>query len=102
ARSWDIEAFNPDSEHPPAKVFVSKDDPDYKALRKYLEAELNDFAKRTDYYQEGFVPAPFYPREMKRYGVLDKDWQWREPLDYFLLEERYYHLFYARRESDKN
>ncbi len=95
ARSWNPAEYTPDSEAAPAAVFTSADDEEYKALHDFIVSDLKNFSKRPDYYQEGFVPAPFYPREMKRYGVLNKDWQWRMPIDYFELEERYYHLFYA-------
>ncbi|MFP4381960.1 MAG: hypothetical protein ACLFUS_15780 [Candidatus Sumerlaeia bacterium] len=96
ARSWDPAAGKREKAEL-ATIFETKDDPDYQAIQKYLMDELGDFAKRPDYYEEGFVPAPFYVREMKRYGVLDPEWNhWKEPIDFFALEEDYYNLFYPK------
>jgi hypothetical protein len=68
-------------------------------LRAYLVEHLGKWARRPDYWQEGFVPGPFYGYEMKRYGLLADDWTPLEPTDFFELEQRYYNLFYQPRGS---
>ncbi len=94
ARSYDPENFRIDPDAPAAGIFLSTEDPDYKKLEKFLLDELGRHARKLDYFQEGFVPAPFYVREMKRYGVLEEDWHYlKRPLDFFALEEKYYSLF---------
>jgi hypothetical protein len=96
ARSTDPADPPPSDPAPRVEVFASTDDADYRALLAYLNEALGKHARRPDYWQEGFVPAFFYTREMKRYGLLPRDWHTvRLPLDYFALEERYYRLFYA-------
>ncbi len=98
ARASEADAPGP-AKAPRAEVFASRDDPDYKALEAYLVENLSKHARRKEYWQEGFVPGPFYTYEMKRYGRLEEDWTPLEPIDYFQLEERYYKLFYQPRGS---
>ena len=60
-----------------------------------LRATREVAASVTDagYWQEGFVPATFYPRELKRYSALDPDWQPGDPVDWFAVEDRYFRSF---------
>jgi hypothetical protein len=63
---------NPETKQPET-IFADTADPDYQTLlalakrgQKYLEEH-----KRFD--MAGFAPLPEWGREMKRYGILDKD-----------------------------
>jgi hypothetical protein len=92
ARSSGKPENKPDA--PVAEVFSSKDDPAYKELLAMTSRIVAPVAEPA-YWQDGFLPADFYWREMKRCGVLDPGHPEDEPVDWFALEEKYYNLFYA-------
>ena len=75
-------------------VFKSQDDPDYKTLLAMIEGgrrKLNE-VKRFD--MDGFKPMPEYIREMKRYGLLDKDFDVeKDKFDIYAIDRVYWDSF---------
>ena len=75
-------------------VFAGKDDPDFGRILAHVRSagrRLNEI-KRFD--MAGFRPREEYVREMKRYGVLEPDFDLsREPIDVYLTDRLYWKLF---------
>ncbi len=67
--------------------FADRKDPDYQAIRKLI-AEASPW--RRQFFMEGFVPNDHWIREMKRYGVLDSDYDTSQPIDVYQVERRYW------------
>jgi len=84
-----------------AVIFESKDDPDCQAILAHLEAARKrlNVIKRFD--MPGFQPCYDYLREMKKYGVLEADFDLRNPpkVDAYELDLKYYDLFYLNPEG---
>jgi hypothetical protein len=85
-------------------VFENKDDPDYQAILAHLQQAKQrlDTIKRFD--MPGFQPRYEYLREMKKYGVLSKNFDLKNPpkVDPYELELKYWNLFYPKQNEDKN
>ena len=74
-------------------VFMSKDDPDYKAILAMIQdgQEVLEKVKRFD--MPGFCPPKPYLREMKRYGVLPASFDLdKDTADSYELDRRYWAL----------
>jgi len=75
-------------------VFSSKDDPDYKTLLAMVEAGKTNLEEIKRFDMPGFKPRPGWIREMKRYGVLDKNYSREEDtegkLDFREIERKYW------------
>mgnify|MGYP002630115013 CR=1 FL=1 len=80
----------------PVEVFASTDDPDYRALLALCVAgkEFLDTNRRFD--MPGFAPRAAWVREMKRYGILDKDSKPGTPIDVYELEQDYWKSLWHR------
>ncbi|MBQ2038392.1 MAG: hypothetical protein II486_02945 [Thermoguttaceae bacterium] len=86
-----------------AWIFVDKDDPDYQKIvgyvargRRYILEENNRFTMVLDTPNNGkdcpkrFVPRADYVNELKRYGVLPRDWDPATPLDPYETDKKYW------------
>ncbi|MDR3196924.1 MAG: hypothetical protein LBU34_03555 [Planctomycetaceae bacterium] len=69
---------------------LKKDDESYKTILTGIErAKLQlDTIKRFD--MPDFQPRPEYIREMKRFGILSKDFDDKTPVDYYDLDQKYW------------
>jgi hypothetical protein len=75
----------------PADVFASTDDPDYRKLLTHVQQAKTalDQIKRFD--MPGFRPNTHYIREMKRYGVLSKEFDLAsDPIDPYKTDADYW------------
>jgi mono/diheme cytochrome c family protein/cytochrome c553 len=69
---------------------LKKDDETYKTILAGIERaklQLNTI-KRFD--MPNFQPRPEYIREMKRFGILPKDFDPNTPVDYYSLDQKYW------------
>lgn len=74
-------------------VFASTDDPDYRKLLAMVEDGKAMLDAETRFDMPGFRPSPEYIREMKRYGILPKDFDaTRDPVDPYALDRAYWSL----------
>jgi mono/diheme cytochrome c family protein len=81
----------------PGPVFKSKDDPDYQRMLKALQPAGDYLKTAVLYNMPGFRPNTHYLREMKRYGILPRDFDdQNDPIDVFKVEERYWESFWHR------
>ncbi|MCR4414297.1 MAG: hypothetical protein NUV77_17910 [Thermoguttaceae bacterium] len=74
----------------PAPVFADTRDPDYQAILALCregKAHL-DRIKRFD--MPGFRPDPMYVREMKRFGILPRDYRPDQPIDVYATDQAYW------------
>ena len=79
-------------------IFESKDDPDFQAVLKHIEAAKNRLNTIKRFDMPGFQPRYDYLREMKRYGVLEADFDLKNPrkVDAYKLDSIYFDLFYPK------
>jgi len=79
-----------DAPEPP--VFTSRDDPDFKALRTFVDQILEQYGQPR-WFQEYFVYQDFYLREMKRFGALQEN---EDPyaIGPWKLDQRYFEQVY--------
>jgi len=79
-------------------IFESKDNQDYQSILAHISeaGERLKTIKRFD--MPDFQPRYEYLREMKRYGVLDADFDLKNPpkVDAYELDLKYYDLFYPK------
>jgi len=74
-------------------VFASTDDPDYRKLLAMVEDGKAMLDEETRFDMPNFRPSPEYIREMKRYGILPKDFDaTRNPVDPYALDRAYWSL----------
>lgn len=74
----------------PRSVFANTNDPDYRTLLAMCasgQAQL-DKVKRFD--MPGFRPRPDWIRELKRYGIMDANFDPAGPVDCYRTERRYW------------
>ncbi len=72
-------------------VFNSTDDPDYRALLALVERGKAELEAVPRYGTPGFRPNWQYVREMKRFGILPKDFDpARDPIDIFATDQAYW------------
>jgi hypothetical protein len=71
-------------------VFTSTDDPGYQKILALCEAGKRHLDKITRFDMPGFQPTEPYVREMKRYGILEKDVQPTDPIDVYATDRAYW------------
>ncbi len=76
-------------------AFSRRSDSGWQELLGYTR-QVAESVQQPAYWQDGFIPADCYPRELKRYGALDPAWQVGDPVDWFAVDERYFRLFHPR------
>ncbi len=88
---------------PPADVFKSTNDPDYKALLAELRRMSGHLSERKTFpHAEKWRPVGDYIRTMKLYGVLPRDFDFnRTPLNPFGIDTAYYNIFYDGRTGNE-
>lgn len=74
----------------PGPLFLSKKDRDYKTLLSMVEAGKNYLEKIKRFDMAGFRPPEAYIREMKRYGILPKDFPPDAPVNPYALDRAYW------------
>jgi hypothetical protein len=84
--------------YPPARVFTSREDPDFVALQENMRLHAdwlqNDI---TSIEFPTFRPSDGYFREMKRFGIIPEDFDPDAPeaeITPFAWDERYWQLFH--------
>jgi hypothetical protein len=76
-------------------VFEGKDDPDYRALVQDVKDYIASLEEQRWYGTPNWQPNRHYIREMKRYGVLPREFDpATRDVDAFELDRKYYDLFY--------
>ncbi|MDX1283998.1 MAG: hypothetical protein R3182_03255 [Draconibacterium sp.] len=76
------------------EVFKDKNDNDYQAILKMIHAGKNRLQEVTRFDMANFKPHPAYIREMKKYGILPKDFNSeKETLDVYQLDRKYWDSF---------
>jgi hypothetical protein len=78
--------------------FADKRDADYRAMRDLL---VQAGPWRKQFFMEGFRPNDHWIREMKRYGVLDADYDISQPIDVYEVERRYWRSLWYRPSRDR-
>lgn len=74
-------------------VFASKEDPDYQAILAMIVDAKGVLDAETRFDMPNFRPNAEYVREMKRYGVLSKDFDvTKDRLDPYEVDRRYWAL----------
>jgi hypothetical protein len=81
--------------------FTGKDDPQYQALLAAMQNGKMQMEKVPRFGTPAFKPNRQYVREMKRFGVLQQDFNLdREPINIFETDQRYWKLFWYRPQSE--
>jgi hypothetical protein len=76
---------------PPANVFTSTDDPDYKRLKAMVERAAAFFYQHQRWHMPGFRPNPWYLWSLQRSGVLPLDYDpIKDGFDPWKLDELYF------------
>lgn len=76
---------------PPANVFTSTKDPDYQTMRKHIQAGKAFLEQVGRFDMPHFKPNAGYVREMKRYGILPKDFDVnKDPIDVYETDQKYW------------
>jgi hydrazine synthase alpha subunit-like protein len=89
ARNWNL------GNAPVEAIFKSKDDPDYqKILAGIREAAKEQMKGRLE--RPGFIPNEHYVREMKKHGLLPKEFNpvGKDIKYYFEVDDAYYRMFW--------
>ncbi|MDB4584873.1 hypothetical protein N9164_17115, partial [Draconibacterium sp.] len=78
----------------PVEVFSTINDKDYQAILGMIKAAKNKLEEVTRFDMANFKPHPAYIREMKKYGVLPKDFNAeKEKVDIYELDRKYWDSF---------
>lgn len=79
---------------------LKKDDESYKTILAGIERAKwqLDTVKRFD--MPDFQPRPEYIREMKRFGILPKDFELKTSVDYYDLDQKYWQSLWFKPESN--
>ncbi len=76
-------------------VFADTSDPDYRKLLGVIRHAAGMLRKVKRYDMPGFVPNEHYIREMKRYGVLPRDYRpGEDPIDVYEVDQAYWKSFW--------
>jgi hypothetical protein len=76
-------------------VFEDKNDPEYIQLLAILQKGKEQVDQRPRYGTPGFRPNRQYIRELKKYGVLDPDFDPQaSSLDIFDADQKYWSTFW--------
>ena len=79
-------------------VFASTQDPDYQAILAHLQAARDRLNEIKRFDMPGFKPAAEYIREMKRYGVLEAEFDAeKNDVDLYDLDRKYWQQFWSKR-----
>ncbi len=76
--------------HEKVVVFADTTDPDYQKLRGLCGAGRDFLEQDKRFDMVGFQPRADWVREMKRYGVLAKEWKSGDPMDVRAVEQDYW------------
>ncbi|UCG56250.1 MAG: hypothetical protein JSU70_15445 [Phycisphaerales bacterium] len=77
--------------------FGGTDDPDYRILLATIRKHKEQLDRVPRFGMPGFKPNRQYVREMKRFGVLSREFNLsRDPIDVFETDQRYWKLFWCR------
>lgn len=71
-------------------VFADKNDPDYQAMLKKIEAGKAELERIKRFDMPGFRPNEHYLREMQVYGILPWDLKDTDPVDPYATDEKYW------------
>jgi hypothetical protein len=74
----------------PRSVFASTNDPSYQTLLAMCARGQEQLDKVKRFDMPGFRPRPDWVREMKRYGILDADFEIAGAVDCYRTERRYW------------
>ena len=78
------------------QVFANAADPDYKAILAAVADAARRLREGKRFDLPGFRPNPHYIREMQRYGILAKDLDPTEPIDYYAVDRAYWRSFWHK------
>lgn len=85
-----------DSAGTPVAVYPSKSCADYQAMLTAIRAAAQE-GLRNRFEREGFSPTTHWVREMKRYGVLPRDWSMPDSgFSVYDTEDDYFRSFWYR------
>lgn len=71
-------------------VMESKDDPRYKILLDAVTASKEKLDQLGHFTRPGFIPDPAYTRELKHYGIIDKNQKDNQPYDTYKADSDYW------------
>jgi len=78
-------------------VFSSTRDTDYETVLGNVTQLHQQLQSNRRYDMPGFVPHPAYLSEMKRFGVLPEDYEWKgPPEEMWRIDEAYWQSFWHR------
>ena len=73
------------------EIFRDTNDPDYRAILRFIEMGRLCLQQNKRWDMPGFKPHPFYVREMKRYGILPDTFDAAsDDIDVFQIDRRYW------------
>ncbi len=82
--------------------FGGTNDPDYRRLLGTIRENKRKLDEVPRYGMPGFKPNRQYIREMKKFGVLEREFNLnREPIDVFETDQRYWKLFWYQTDSEE-
>ncbi len=82
---------------PPANVFASRNDPDYRALKAAIDSAAERAAAMKPYPMKGWRPTGQYLDEMRRFGILPDDFE--RPVNPYRLDRAYWRSFYPAEDA---
>jgi hypothetical protein len=71
-------------------VFADTKDADYIKLLEIVQGQKRQLDKRKRFDMKGFRPGPHYIREMKKYGILDKNLPENAEIDVYETDRAYW------------
>lgn len=71
-------------------VLANKDDPRYNILLDAVTASKEKLDQTGHFSRPGFVPDPAYTREMKNYGIIDRNHPTDQPYDIYKTDDDYW------------
>ena len=74
-------------------VFTDKTDSDYQAILAMCQTGKQRLETIKRFDMDGYQPPDPYIREMIRYKVLSKDYDWNTPVDMYALDKAYWASF---------
>jgi hypothetical protein len=77
-----------------AGALEDTNDPAYQRLLAPIQAAAKSLAEGKRFDMPGFRPNQYYIREMQRFGILPRDLQPDEPVDYYATDQAYWKSFW--------